>query len=150
MEYLQITITSFQQLTLHKLYDILQLRSEIFVVEQNCVYNDLDGYDQKAYHLIMELDKRTIGTARILPGGSRFAQVSIGRVVVHKEFRSRNYGKLLMKQAIEYAREKWNDPEIKISAQLYLKKFYEDLGFKTVSEVYDEDGIPHIGMILSP
>jgi ElaA protein len=150
MEYLQISITSFQHLTVNQLYDILQLRSEIFVVEQNCVYNDLDGLDKEAYHLLMEFDNRPIGTARILPGGSRFAQVSIGRVVVHKEFRGRNYGKILMKTAIGHAREKWDNPEIKISAQLYLKKFYEDLGFRKVTDIYDEDGIPHIGMILLP
>lgn len=147
---MEISIRKFSALTTGQLYDILQLRSEIFVVEQQCIYNDLDGLDKDATHMIIQEFGLTIATARILPAGIRFPQVSIGRVVVHQAYRGRDYGKILMRRAIQYATEAWNAVEIKISAQLYLKKFYEELGFMQVTDVYDEDGIPHIGMIWSP
>lgn len=147
---MHVTIKPFSDLTLSELYEILRLRSEIFVVEQNCVYNDLDGLDKEAFHLIITTGGLIVATARILPAGTRFPQVSIGRVVVHKGYRGRDLGRTVMKSALQFAVNKWSAPKIKISAQLYLKKFYEDLGFKTITEIYDEDGIPHIGMVYSP
>ena len=147
---MNLIIKPFSDLTLSELYEILRLRSEIFVVEQNCVYNDLDGLDIQAFHVIITTGGTIIATARILPSGSRFPQVSIGRVVVHRDYRGRDFGRIVMRNAIQFAISKWSPAEIKISAQLYLKKFYEDLGFTTATEIYDEDGIPHIGMIYSP
>ncbi|HAX95509.1 MAG TPA: GNAT family N-acetyltransferase [Prolixibacteraceae bacterium] len=144
---MKISIKPFDKLGIHELYSILQLRSEVFVVEQSCIYNDLDDLDQQAYHLILTKGSRIAGTARILPGGSRFPQVSIGRVVVSPHFRRQNLGKLVMQEAMKFAYTHFEASEIKISAQLYLERFYEDLGFKRITEVYDEDGIPHIGML---
>lgn len=144
---MRIVIKKFGELTCDELYDILKLRSEVFVVEQNCVYSDPDGWDKQASHIILEEDEKVVATARILPAGTRFRQVSIGRVVVDPGYRKRNFGKLLMEQSILYARNTLAAKEIKISAQLYLKRFYEELGFSQVTGVYDEDGIPHIGMV---
>lgn len=142
-----ISIKPFDELGTHELYGLLQLRSEVFVVEQTCIYNDLDDLDQLAWHLILKNDKRVAGTARILPGGTRFPQVSIGRVVVSPHFRRQNLGKLVMQEAMKFAFSHFAASEIKISAQLYLERFYEDLGFRRITEIYDEDGIPHIGML---
>lgn len=144
---MDISIKPFDELDIHELYSLLQLRSEVFVVEQTCIYNDLDDLDQLAWHLILKKDNRVAGTARILPGGTRFPQVSIGRVVVSPHFRRRNFGKLVMQEAMKFAFSHFTASEIKISAQLYLEKFYEDLGFRRITEIYDEDGIPHIGML---
>ncbi len=143
---MEIFIRKYEEIAVDELYDILQLRSEVFVVEQACVYNDLDGLDKMAAHLWISDGGAVIATARILPAGVRFPQVSIGRVVVHPKYRGRETGKLIMRRAITYAQETFLAAEIKVSAQLYLKKFYEELGFRVVTEVYDEDGIPHIGM----
>lgn len=140
-------IKKYGELTCDELYDILKLRCEVFVVEQNCAYCDPDGLDKQAAHVILADGDRVVATARILPAGTRFRQVSIGRVVVDPGYRKRSLGKLLMDKAIAYATDILSAKEIKISAQLYLRKFYEDLGFKQVTDVYDEDGIPHIGML---
>jgi ElaA protein len=147
---MEIIIKRYNDLSIDELHDMLQLRCEVFVVEQTCVYNDLDGWDKHATHVYLYNGGLIIATARILPAGTRFPQVSIGRVVVHPGFRKREYGKLIMQKAINFAVQNWNAQEIKISAQLYLKKFYEDLGFKQSTGIYDEDGIPHIGMIYLP
>lgn len=144
---MRILIKKFEELTCCELYDVLKLRSEVFVVEQNCAYCDPDGWDKVAAHIIIEEDDKVVATARILPAGTRFPQVSIGRVVVDPAYRHRRLGKLLMEKAIAYATGIWSAKEMKISAQLYLRRFYEDLGFSQVTEVYDEDGIPHIGMV---
>ena len=142
-----ISIKPFDELGTHELYGLLQLRSEVFVVEQTCIYNDLDDLDQLAWHLILKKDNRVAGTARILPGGTRFPQVSIGRLVVSPHFRVHILGKLVMQEAMKFAFSHFAASEIKISAQLYLERFYEDLGFRRITEIYDEDGIPHIGML---
>jgi ElaA protein len=147
---MEIIIKPYSDLNVDELHDMLQLRSEVFVVEQTCVYNDLDGWDKHATHIFIYEDELIVAYARILPAGTRFPQTSIGRVVVNPGFRKRDFGKLIMTKALDFAVQVWNAQEIKISAQLYLKKFYEDLGFKTATEIYDEDGIPHIGMIYLP
>jgi ElaA protein len=147
---MEIIIKPYSELNVDELHDMLQLRSEVFVVEQTCVYNDLDGWDKHATHIFIYEDELIVAYARILPAGTRFPQTSIGRVVVNPGFRKRDFGKLIMTKALDFAVQVWNAQEIKISAQLYLKKFYEDLGFKTATEIYDEDGIPHIGMIYLP
>lgn len=147
---MEIIIKPYSELNVDELHDMLQLRSEVFVVEQTCVYNDLDGWDKRATHIFIYEDELIVAYARILPAGTKYAQISIGRVVVNPGFRKRDFGKLIMTKAVHFAIQEWNAKEIKISAQLYLKKFYEDLGFKSVTEIYDEDGIPHIGMIYLP
>ena len=138
----------FQELTTGELYDILQLRSEIFVVEQNCVYNDLDGYDKDAIHMFLKINGVMIAYSRLLKPGSRFSDFSIGRVVVKETERGTGMGIRMMEEAKHYIFEQWNAKRIKLSAQKYLRRFYEDLGFKVITDEYLEDGIPHFGMLL--
>lgn len=138
----------FSELTTNELYDILRLRSEIFVVEQDCVYNDLDGHDKDAIHLFLKKDGQMVAYSRLLKPGSRFQDYSIGRVVVKETERGTGLGIRMMEAAKRYILEKWEADKIKISAQKYLRRFYEDLGFKVITEEYLEDGIPHFGMLL--
>ncbi len=138
----------FSELTSNELYDILQLRSEIFVVEQDCVYNDLDGHDKDAVHQFLKKDGEIIAYSRLLKPGSRFSDFSIGRVVVKQSERGTGLGIRMMTEAKHYIVENWKAQKIKISAQKYLRKFYEDLEFVVISEEYLEDGIPHYGMVL--
>ncbi|HPF50243.1 MAG TPA: GNAT family N-acetyltransferase [Draconibacterium sp.] len=138
----------FSELTTNELYDILQLRSEIFVVEQDCIYNDLDGHDKDAIHLFLKKDGKMIAYSRLLKPGSRFNDFSIGRVVVKQSERGTGFGIQMMEEAKRYILEEWQANKIKISAQSYLRKFYEDIGFKVITEEYLEDGIPHFGMLF--
>jgi len=147
---METVIKKYTELNVDELHDMLQLRSEVFVVEQTCVYNDLDGWDKHATHIYLYDNGLIVAYARVLPAETRFPQVSIGRVVVHPAYRKREYGKQIMYKAIDYVINVLKAPEIKISAQLHLQKFYEDLGFKANTDIYDEDGIPHIGMIYLP
>lgn len=137
----------FQKLTPEELYDILQLRAEIFVVEQTCIYNDLDGLDKQAIHLFAIKEKKVVAYARLLKPGTRFPDFSIGRVVVKMQERQTGLGKQIMEEAKNFIIHEWDAGQIKISAQKYLQKFYEDLGFKVVTKEYLEDGIPHLGML---
>lgn len=139
-------IKRFEALSLNELYELLQLRSEVFVVEQNCVYQDLDGKDSKALHLIGEYEGETVAYARLFKPNDYFDEASIGRVVVKQRYRENKLGHILMKQAIEAIASEFNATKITISAQLYLKKFYESHGFLQTSETYLEDDIPHIQM----
>lgn len=143
---LEWKIISFESLSVHELYDILRLRSEIFVVEQNCVYLDLDGKDQKALHLFGTFEGKIVAHARLLKPGISFVHASIGRVTVDAKYRERKWGHELMRQAIEGILEHYGATQITIGAQLYLKKFYESHGFVQTSEMYLEDDIPHIQM----
>ena len=139
-------IKRFNKLSAVELYQILQLRSEVFVVEQNCVYQDIDGKDEKAIHVIGEFKGQTVAYCRIFDKGNYFEQASIGRVIVKENFRDRKWGHDLIKEAIEAIKNQYGESQITISAQLYLKKFYESHGFVKTSEEYLEDGIPHIEM----
>jgi len=139
-------IKRFNELSAVELYQILQLRSEVFVVEQNCVYQDIDGKDQKAIHVIGEFEGKTVAYCRIFDKGLYFDQASIGRVIVKENFRDRKWGHDLIKEAIDAVLNHFGESQITISAQLYLKKFYESHGFVMTSEEYLEDGIPHIEM----
>lgn len=143
---MHIEVKRFDQLTAPLLYDILQLRSEIFVVEQDCVYQDLDGKDQKALHIIGKKNHKVVAYTRVFGLGDYFDCASIGRVVVAKEERQFGYGKEIMNASIKAVKGHFNENSIKISAQTYLKKFYNELGFKEYGKEYLEDGIPHIGM----
>ncbi|MFH6934141.1 GNAT family N-acetyltransferase [Flavobacterium sp. FlaQc-30] len=140
-------IKPFEALNVNELYDLLKLRSEIFVVEQNCIYLDLDGKDKKALHLIGEYDNKIVAYVRLFDAGITFDNASIGRVVVDANYRDRKWGHDLMREAISAIKANFNKEKITIGAQLYLKKFYESHGFVQSSEMYLEDDIPHIEMI---
>lgn len=136
----------FKELTLHELYGLLKLRVDIFVVEQHCPYPELDGADEKAIHLYIEEDDAIIAYLRIIP--SKSGNARIGRVVTHKEYRGKGLSTQLMKEAMEYIREHYPEDTMILSAQEHLQDFYGSFGFKAVSEVYLEDGIPHVDMEL--
>lgn len=144
---LEIKVMNFTEFNTEELYNVLQLRSDIFVVEQDCVYLDIDGKDDKAVHVVGLKDNKVVAYTRVFKPGDYFDEASIGRVAVHKEYRKFGYGKVIMQASIKVVKEHFNSTEIKISAQKYLTKFYSDLGFNTIGEEYLEDGIPHIGML---
>lgn len=144
---LKTIVKTFKELNTEEIYIILQLRSEVFVVEQDCVYQDIDGKDQKALHVLGYKDETIIAYTRIFKPGDYFENASIGRVVVKKSERQFKYGYDIMKASIEAIRSNYNENTIKISAQKYLKTFYNNLGFNSVGEPYLEDGIPHIAMV---
>ncbi|MDD5148930.1 MAG: GNAT family N-acetyltransferase [Flavobacterium sp.] len=139
-------IKSFEDLTSHELYDILKLRSTIFVVEQNCVYLDPDGKDKLALHLFGTFAGKIVAYSRLFKAGISFDNSSIGRVVVDADYRDRKWGHDLMREAIAGIKNHFGESKITIGAQLYLQKFYESHGFVQTSEMYLEDDIPHIEM----
>lgn len=139
-------IKRFNELSVSELYQILQLRSEVFVVEQNCVYQDIDGKDQKALHLLGIFEDNVAAYVRLFAPGDYFDNASIGRVVISSKFRDRKWGHSLMTAAIDAIQKEFNTSAITISAQLYLKKFYETHGFVQDGDEYLEDDIPHIKM----
>lgn len=148
MNIIKWKIKRFEALSLDELYSVLQLRSEVFVVEQNCVYQDIDFKDQKAIHLIGEYEGKTVAYARLFKPNDYFENASIGRVIVKQDFRELKFGHQLIKEAIKAIAEMFNETKITISAQLYLKKYYESHGFVQTSDMYLEDDIPHIEMKL--
>ncbi|MCZ8196574.1 MAG: GNAT family N-acetyltransferase [Flavobacterium sp.] len=139
-------IKPFEALSVAELYSVLQLRSEVFVVEQNCVYQDIDGKDVKALHLFGEYDGKTVAYARLFKPNDYFENASIGRVIVSQNYRDKKWGFDLMQQAINAIETHYNETKITISAQLYLQRFYESMGFVKTSDVYLEDDIEHIEM----
>ncbi len=143
---MDLFVKEFSQLNVIELYEILQLRAQVFVVEQDCVYQDLDGKDAIAHHIFYKEDEKICAYARIFKAGDYFKYASIGRVVVHPDFRKINYGTMLLNTCIKTIYTLFNTEDIQISAQLYLKKFYQSHGFKKVGKVYLEDGIEHISM----
>ena len=144
---ISIIVKLFNELSTLELYSILQLRSQVFVVEQDCVYQDIDGKDQNALHVLGYKDNKLVAYSRVFKPGEYFKQASIGRVVVREKARKHNYGYEIMNASIKAVEENFNEFTIKVSAQTYLKQFYNNLGFKQVGEEYLEDGIPHIAMI---
>ena len=144
---MNIVIKYFHQLTTQELYNILQLRSEVFVVEQNCIYQDIDGKDQKAVHIFIKENKDVLAYSRIFDEREYFENPSIGRVVVKKEKRGIELGKKIMVEGAKYIKETFTNKKIEISAQKYLKDFYSELGYEFTGNEYLEDGIPHIRMI---
>ena len=142
-----ITIKKYTDLTRDELFDLLKLRTDIFVVEQNCPYPELDEEDKKAFHLIQLEDEIIIGTLRIITQPNNY-YCKIGRVAIHKSYRKRGYGKLIMKAALAFITSELKLEKVIISAQQYLDEFYKSLGFKNTGKKYLEDGIPHQEMVL--
>ena len=142
------TCKPFEQLSPKELYAVLQLRNEVFVVEQNCIFQDADDKDQESWHLMGWLDNRLAGYTRLVPAGVSYKEASIGRVVSFPKMRKLGIGRILMEKSIEMLYLLWNKQPIRIGAQVYLKKFYESFGFQQCSDVYIEDNIEHIHMIL--
>jgi ElaA protein len=143
-------IKKFSELSTEEIYNILKLRSEVFVVEQNCVYQDIDEKDQKATHLFIEKNNEIIAYTRIFKKGDYYEEnPSIGRVVVSKKERGKNFGKEIMLNSIEFIKKELKGRKIELSAQKYLDKFYKDLDFYSEGEDYLEDGIPHQRMFYN-
>ena len=137
------------ELSAEQVYAVLAARVATFVVEQNCAYQDLDGLDIDAEHLIAWSGSEVAGYLRVLAPGTRFDDPSIGRIITTQPFRGSGLGRELVAKGIARARERYPGQPLRISAQKYLEKFYGDFGFETVSEPYLEDGIPHVEMLLS-
>ncbi len=146
---MDVSIKHFNELTTSELYAILRLRSEVFVVEQDCVYQDIDAKDQKAIHIIGSKKGEVVAYTRIFKAGDYFKKTAIGRVVVKKSERKYGYGRTIMEASLDYISKTLQEKEIELSAQTYLLRFYNDLGFKKIGKEYLEDGIPHIRMFKS-
>ena len=139
-------IKKFDELTLNELYDILKLRVDIFVVEQNCPYGELDNKDKESIHVFYRENGEITAYLRIIPKFLSYESVSMGRICVKQEFRSRKLGREIVKDAINYIEKDLKEYIITIGAQEYLKDFYVSFDFKPVSDIYDEDGIKHLDM----
>ena len=142
-----IITKTFSELDTEDLYQILRLRSEVFVVEQDCVYQDIDNKDQNAIHLYYKENDQIVAYTRIFKAGDYYENPCIGRVVVSKKDRGNDLGKKIMIDSMEYIKQNIKGEKIELSAQKYLDKFYKDLGFYKIGEDYLEDGIPHQRMI---
>ena len=137
-------IKNFSELSTEEIYGVLKLRSEVFVVEQNCIYQDLDGKDEHAIHLFYKKENEIIAYTRIFKKGDYYEEnPSIGRVVVSKKERGKKLGKEIMIKSINFIKKELKERKIELSAQKYLDKFYKDLDFYSEGEDYLEDGIPH-------
>ena len=141
---------SFDSLSTIQLYAILKLRSEVFVLEQNCVYQDMDDYDQAAQHVLGSQGDTLLCYARLLAPGVKYDEPSIGRVISALQIRQQGLGKKLVERSLYYSNVHWPKLGVRISAQQRLEKFYLDFDFVTVSKPYLEDGIPHIEMLRNP
>lgn len=143
---MEIIIKTFDELSLQELYDILQLRSEVFVVEQDCVYQDIDGKDKGALHVLGKEGAKLVAYTRCFKPGDYFKEAAIGRVIVKEEYRKFGLGHKIMEASVKEIEQRYNTKTIKLSAQQYLTSFYESHGFIQIGEGYLEDGIPHIAM----
>ncbi len=138
----------YPELRLDDLYDILELRQRVFVVEQNCPYIDADGVDPSAWHIVgRDEHAALVAYARIIPPGVKYTEPAIGRVVTHPKVRGQGVGRLLMREAIMHAVNLFPGEPIRIGAQMHLVRFYSGFGFEPVGDPYDEDGIPHVEMV---
>lgn len=144
---MKFKIKSFKELTKEELYRILEARIRVFVIEQNCPYQECDNKDQSSFHLFAQGENEIKAYLRIIPAGISYSEPSVGRVLVNKNYRRSGIGAEMMKKAIEFVKENFPEDKLRISAQEYILDFYRDLGFKVVSNRYLEDGIPHFEMI---
>ena len=140
------SLAPFAELAPRHIHDMYRLRVDVFIVEQNCVFQDVDGVDPKCWHLLGYSDSVLVAYCRILPAGVKFPEPSIGRVITARSVRRTGMGRVLMAEAMKRARELFGDRQIRIGAQAHLERFYNEFGFKKSSEPYDEDGILHIEM----
>ncbi|MEN2283106.1 GNAT family N-acetyltransferase [Algoriphagus sp. SE2] len=140
-------VKSFQELTIDELYELLKLRSEVFVVEQNCVFLDQDDKDQKCHHLMLFLDDQLVGYSRLVPPGLSYPEMAIGRVVSSPAMRGKGFGRKVMELSIQSCEKLFGKGNIRIGAQTYALGFYSSLGFVSDGDPYDEDGIEHIEMV---
>jgi len=143
-----ITIKNFSELSSQELYQILRLRSEVFVVEQDCVYQDIDNKDQIATHIYYNENDKLIAYTRVFKQGDYYKNPCIGRVVVSKKHRGKELGKKIMNSSMDYIKKNLKGDKIELSAQKYLDKFYKELGFYKTGKDYLEDGIPHQRMLF--
>ena len=141
-------VKKFDELSVAELYTIIQLRNEVFVVEQDCPYQDADGKDQESWHLCGWQENELVAYCRIIPPGISYDEASIGRVVTSPAHRKSGLGRELMEIGIEKTYSLFSTDQIQIGAQRYLEKFYNTLGFTAVGDPYLEDGIPHLHMLL--
>ena len=148
---LMYDIKHYNELSLDEFHDIISLRMEVFGVEQEAIYNDLDGYDKYCHHLVVSSsDTKVIGTARILAPDLKYPEASFGRIVVDKSFRKQGIGHTIVKMIIDFMDAKYPNTPIKISAMNYLQPFYEGYGFEKASDTYLDCGIEHIDMMRLP
>ena len=144
---MKLEIKPWEKLSREQINDIFSLRSEVFIVEQECPYQDVDGKDETADHIMLRVENELVGYTRVFPKNTYFKEASFGRAVVKKSHRGEGYGHLLVDKSLEYLKSKKQSP-IKISAQSYLKEFYSSHGFMAKGDEYMEDGIPHTAMYL--
>lgn len=144
---MNIILKQFHELTTDELYEILKLRVEVFVVEQNCPYEEVDGKDKEAYHLFIKEADEIVAYLRILPAGVSHEYTALGRIIAKK--RRSGLGSLLVKEALKVCKEELKADKVYIEAQVYAGDFYKKLGFKEISDEFDLDGIPHIEMIAN-
>ncbi len=144
---MKIIAKNFSKFSVPELYEVLRLRAEVFVVEQNCVYQDIDNKDQKALHILGYKNNELVAYTRCFKPGIYFEEAAIGRVLVKENERKYGYGHEILKASIYEIEKRYNSKNIKLSAQQYLIKFYESHHFKAIGEGYLEDGIPHIAML---
>ena len=143
---MRIIIKTFSELNAEELYQILKLRADVFVLEQKCLYADCDDLDRHAHHLFVEKNGSIAGYLRILEKGQTFDEVAIGRVLVREDYRGIGLARHMMNKALVYVTEYMHENRIKLAAQTYLQEFYESIGFKVISDEYEEDGITHSDM----
>ena len=143
-------VKSFQELSLEEFHDIIALRIQIFIIEQNCPYQEVDGKDKLAHHLFFKNEKdEIIAVTRILPQGISYAEVAIGRVVVHEDYRGTGLGNQLMADSMNFVQDKYGKVPVRLSAQKHLENYYGNHGFKSTGKEYLEDGIPHVEMLYN-
>jgi ElaA protein len=146
---MKLSIKHYTALSIDEFHDIIALRMQVFVVEQDCPYQDLDGKDKDAYHLIAEIEGTIVGTLRLLKPGKHYMEVAIGRVVSHADYRDRKIGHQMMAYSMDYINDQLKLYEVRLSAQSHLTGYYGRYGFESTGKEYLEDGIPHTEMLFT-
>jgi len=143
------TFSSFISLSHHDLYQLLKLRQDVFIIEQNCIYPDIDNLDQFSHHLLGFNKKLLVAYLRLVPPGKKFNKPSVGRVIIAKNERKKGLGNELVRMGLQKAKELYGNQDINVEAQAHLQEFYYRIGFRKISDSYDVDGILHIKMVLN-
>ena len=144
---MEFDIKAYRDLSLDEFHDLIALRIQVFVIEQDCPYQELDGKDKKGFHLIVKSNHKIIATTRILPAGVSYPEISIGRVVVDENFRKLKLGHEIMRHSLDFIYKEFGNTPVKLSAQKHLEAYYEKHGFLSTGKEYLEDGIPHVEML---